>query len=308
MIVYEGDTHAVRYTVPIDDLAAVGAADVDGNGTLELLYGDAQWGSVHVLNGSTGAPLWAVANPEHGVTDVAVGDVDGDGVREVVWGAGFTSSGPDRLFVADGVTHAIEWQSLDISGPFYGLDYGDVDGDGEAEILYAAVTSDSGYGDGLYFVHDAATKALEYQSPPPTGQDWTGLWRIRSANVDADPQREIFFTTSRLYTGILICQDGLTHAEQWRVTHPGRARLPVAAGRGRGRRRGARGGRGHGEAAHRGAGRLRRRLRRGHRRPRVAQPQPRGDTGAASASCASRTWTTTRSSRSSWARPGLVSG
>ena len=60
MIVYEGDTHAVRYTVPIDgDLAAVGAADVDGNGTLELLYGDGQWGSVHVLNGSTGAPLWA---------------------------------------------------------------------------------------------------------------------------------------------------------------------------------------------------------------------------------------------------------
>jgi hypothetical protein len=219
-VVYEGDTHAARYSVPVGNLGAVETADTDGNGSLELVYGDAQHGAIHVVDGSTGVEMWSVHNPDSGATSVAAGDVDGDGVTELLWGAGHRSTGPDHLHVADCASRAIEWRSLDLVTPFYGLDHGDVDGDGNPEILYAAVESESGYADGLYFVHDAVTKRLEHVSPPPTGQNWTGLWRIRTANVDDDPQREIFITSSVIYNGTLICQDGSTHAEQWRFTLP----------------------------------------------------------------------------------------
>ncbi|WP_224372617.1 FG-GAP-like repeat-containing protein [Hyalangium versicolor] len=215
--VYQGDTRQLSYSVPVFNLAAVRVADVEGDGTQEIVYGDAQWGSIHILNGATGAEKWKVSNPEHGVTEIAVGNADADGAREIFWGAGATSTGPDRLYVADAVTHVRDWQSLDISGPFYALTASDVDGDGQVELLSGSYTSDSSYGDGLFFIHDGATHALEYQSGEPTGLDWTGLWRIRTANVDADPQQEIFVTSSITYDAVLLCYDGLTHAEQWRI-------------------------------------------------------------------------------------------
>ena len=217
--VYDVDIHTAKYEIstPID-IAAVQAVDVEGDGPIEVVYGDGQWGFVRVFNGQSGAFKWSVANPEHGITDIAFGDLDGDGVKELVFGAGYTSTGPDHLYVVDQPTQAIEWQSLDFSGPFYALDYGDVDVDGQKEILFGAFESDSGYGDGLYFVHDARTKRLEYTSGPSTGGSWNGLWRIRNANVDADPQPEIFITGSNAYDGMVICYDGLTHSEQFRTT------------------------------------------------------------------------------------------
>ncbi|MCP3980855.1 MAG: hypothetical protein GY716_16255 [bacterium] len=219
--VYDAELQSPKYEISIDlNLDALQLADVEGDGTLEIVYGDGQWGRVWVHDGATGALEGSVYNSEHGVTDVAVADVDGDGANEVVWGAGFSSTGPDHLFIASYPDGQIEWQSEDINGPFYAQDHGDVDNDGVPELLYGSVSSDSGYGDGLYFVHDAVTKELEHQSGEPTGSDWTGLYRIRNANIDSDPQQEICITTSIGYSALVICYDGVTHEEQWRLQTP----------------------------------------------------------------------------------------
>ncbi len=216
--VYDAELQSPKYEISTDlNLDALQLADVEGDGIPEIVYGDGQWGRVWVHDGATGALEGSVYNSEHGVTDVAVADVDGDGVKEIVWGAGYSSTGPDYLFIASYPSSQIEWQSQDISGPFYAQDHGDVDNDGVPELLYGSVSSDSGYGDGLYFVHDAVTKELEYQSGEPTGVDWTGLYRIRNADIDSDPQREICITTSITHSALIICYDGVTHEEQWRL-------------------------------------------------------------------------------------------
>jgi len=158
-----------------------------------------------------------VDNPEHGVTRIAFGDADDDGLAEIYFGAGYSSTGPDILYAIDTANQELEWESLDISGPFYGLAHGDIDGDGAPELVYTTFESESGYGDGLYFVHDAVTKQLEYQSPMPTGSNWTGLWKVQVADVAGDGALEIFLPTSYTYSGALQCIDGATHELWWEV-------------------------------------------------------------------------------------------
>ena len=200
------------------DIAAIQVADIEGDGIPELLCGEGQWGTVSVFNAKTGAFKWSIANPEHSVTNIAVANTDGDPAKEVVFGAGYTSTGPDYLYVFDSSSRINEWQNIDIAGPFLGLDYGDVDNSSGLELLYGSYDSESGYDDGLWFVHDALSKALEFQSPPTTGTNWTGLWRIGHANVDGDPQAEVFVSSSQVYDGLVICYDGVTHAEQFRTS------------------------------------------------------------------------------------------
>jgi len=128
------------------NVGAIDIADADGDGTDELIVGDAQWGNVHAYDMLTQQPLWSINNPEHGTTNVTVSDVDGDGRAEVLWSAGATSSGDDRLYVGDAVAQQIEWQKEQLDGPFVGPVVGDVDGDGTEEFVAVSWSSDAGYG------------------------------------------------------------------------------------------------------------------------------------------------------------------
>ena len=106
---------------------------------------------------------------------------------------------------------------MNTSGPFYGLAHGDIDNDGDPELVHTTFKSDSGWGDGLYFVHDALTKRQEYQSPKPTGSDKSGLWSVQVADVLGGDALEVFLPTSISYDGLLQCIDGATHELWWQT-------------------------------------------------------------------------------------------
>lgn len=203
-------SHAVE--IYVDALRIV---DVSGDATPEVVYGDDQWGSIHALDSGTGAALWSVANPEHGVADIAVGDLDGDGERELIWSAGWTSSGADYLYVVDMATQALEWRSEDLNGPFPGLAYGDVDADGSGEVVAGSVVSESGYGTGRWLVFDAESGKVEYQGGNPTGGAFAYLRALSTVNLDQDPQLEVLATSSSGRHGRIFCYDGATHQEEW---------------------------------------------------------------------------------------------
>ena len=212
-------------------IGAVAIGNVDADAAAEVLYGDSQWGAIHVLAGTSGLEEWSVSNPEHGVTQIAVGDGDGDGVAEVFWGAGATSSGPDILFVADGSSHLREWESRDLRGPFFALADADLAGDGERSLVTGSQSSNSGYGGGVLLAFDLGVQRQVAWNPLPTSNSSRGLARARAANLDDDPQEEVCFDSGGSYYPRVSCFDGLTGVLQWEVSLPyglGVASLEIA--------------------------------------------------------------------------------
>lgn len=197
--------------VTSQDIGTAEIIDTDGDGIPEIVYGDGQWGKVHGVDVRTHSEKWAVNNPEHGVSGIAMGDLDRDGSKELLWGAGGTSSGPDHLYVANPLTGVITWQSPDFSG-LSALAVGDVDNDGQDEIVMVTSSSNSGYDEGIIHIFNARTHALKFQQKLGI-RDWTGSNRvIRIADVDGDGRTEFVVTTSDLYDGVIQVYDGVTCA------------------------------------------------------------------------------------------------
>lgn len=185
---YDIDTQLPKWSIASSNTGAIGLADIDADGTVELLIGAAQWGEVQAWDTKTQQKEWGIRNPEHGTTNVAWGDTDGDGQVEVLWGAGHTSTGQDLLLVGDIATAKIEWESVHLDGPFLGPFLGDLDGDGKPELVTASTRSQSGYRGGRIVVLDPATKGqLDVSTPKISGS----IYALQLVNYDQDPAMEI---------------------------------------------------------------------------------------------------------------------
>ena len=211
---FDIDIQSPKWQIPTDiDVDALLVTDVDNDGIDEVLYGDGQWGAIHCYNAVTQTEKWSIDNPEHGVTNIAVFDTDGDGDLEILWGAGASSTGEDHLYIHGIPTKALEWQSQHLDGPFHALDVGDVDADGQNEIVFASFSSNSGYDDGIISIYDAATYELKWQSTSYMfgRYAWTGIHDLKIADVDDDGEQEIVVATDRLYDGAIYIINGTTH-------------------------------------------------------------------------------------------------
>lgn len=211
--VYDADIKALKGTITSDlDIDAMIVADVNGDTKKEILYGDGQWGDVYCYNSLTLQLMWSIPNPEHGVTQMAVTDTDNDGQLEVLWGAGCSSTGADYLYIHNIANQAFEFQSADISGPFFDVETGDVDGDGQDEIVTVSYESVQGYESGILSIFDGTTGNLDWQSNgsffPET---WQGIHCLKLINLTGDVTKEIVVGASYLYDGAAYIVNGVTH-------------------------------------------------------------------------------------------------
>ncbi|MBQ0960002.1 VCBS repeat-containing protein [Ideonella sp. 4Y11] len=202
---YDVDRQLPKWSIRTDlDIGALTMSDIDGDGVQDLLYGDGQWGAVHVLDPATGTEKGRIDNPEHGVTQIALVDLARDGSPEILFGAGATSSGPDHLYVADWAQRRIVWENPDLSGPFIGPELGDVDGDGEPEVVMASSESDAGYSSGRIIVLDGKTLRLKALSDPiANGLSWVGLNDLKLRDVNGDGRLDIVVAADYLYDGVV---------------------------------------------------------------------------------------------------------
>jgi len=107
------------FNYPIPNLATFSIYDVDGDGAEEIIYGDQQWGGITILNGA-GVAQNFIDNPSPGgVNNISVAELGNGGGIDVLWGAGYDSTAPDFLHIADVSSEAIVASTRHYDWPFH---------------------------------------------------------------------------------------------------------------------------------------------------------------------------------------------
>lgn len=201
----------------VGEVAAAAVVHLSPQGADEIAIGEGQWGSVSVYDPRTGQVLVSSPNPDHGVSALAVGDIDGDGHAELVYGAGLTSTGEDSLHVVDLSTGATDFAQSDESGPYSSVARGDLVGGGSDQVVFATQASNSGYDGAVVRVLDAAN-GRRLRERGDVMDLWDGTQpSIAVGQFDADAPNEIVIGGAAYYDGSVAVLDGATLADQWRV-------------------------------------------------------------------------------------------
>ena len=123
------------YEVGGDRVWGVALGDVNGDGEVEIVAGNGM-GKIFVLSGKGPEELWRYEGDGRDAHGIVLHDFTGDGVVDIVVGTSYKNDDPNGMF------YIIEYGK---DKPFFrtekdnsrwrGIDVGDVDGDGEDEIV-----------------------------------------------------------------------------------------------------------------------------------------------------------------------------
>jgi hypothetical protein len=236
--IFDAATHEKEGEIWVSSSRHRGIAidDVDLDGTNEIIFGGGQslgetpgegYMYIYSFDGDNYTQEWKSEDLDGDVIGLVTYDIEGDGSKEIIAGNGYRYNqgycfifryvGPGNdLGTGSPAIYEQVWESEDIGPKAYGLDVGDIDGDGITEIV---VGNQPGY----IWIFDGSTRQIEWKSPL-LGTDILG---IEIADVDLDGEMEIIASqggyigkadwTSAYTTPHIYILNGKTHEIEYKI-------------------------------------------------------------------------------------------
>ncbi len=178
----------------------ISVGDIENDGTIEIVTGTENGGGPHVRVFNKDGVLinpgfFAYAKNFRGGVNVSIGDLNGDGIKEIICGAGFGGGPHVRVFKKDGTLINPGFFAYDTT--FRGgvnVSAADIDGDGIDEI----VTGPGLGGPPLARIYNKDGKKLsEFYVFAP--KEKRGL-EIVASDIDGDGKAEVIGLTTNVFT------------------------------------------------------------------------------------------------------------
>ena len=200
--------------------SALKVFDLDGAPPAEIIVGDAQWGSVTAYRYSattnSASMIAQVPAPGDGVSGIGVGDVNGDGLMEWVFGSDYYSSGRDYLTVASWTPSAAAlWSGptpAQLDGPFYGAKLARLTSASQ-QLMFMTPGTQSGYGGTRVISMNPATGAIGVSAEVDT--NWSHDYAFNVGDVFGTGTDEMLIGTAALYTDYFTAFDFSMNTKTW---------------------------------------------------------------------------------------------
>lgn len=243
--IFNGKTHELEAELGNETVKlssrhrGIAIEDMDKDGINEIIFGGgvslgetAGEGYIYIYGYKNGnyAREWKSEDLDGDVVALLTYDIEGDGTREIIAGNGYrynqgycfifryVGTGGEQGSGTPGIYEQV-WMSEDIGPKAYGLDVGDIDGDGITEIV---VGNQPGY----IWIFDSSTHEVEWKSPL-LGTDILG---IEISDVDLDGETEIIASqggyvgksdwTSAYTSPHIYIINGKTHEIEFKLGEP----------------------------------------------------------------------------------------